>query len=57
MEWAIIFLLFLANVGLTLWTRSESRYDWLHMDNKIDDIHAEIKDLYGRLISIEERKK
>ena len=60
--------LFLANAGLILWFRSESREDWRHMDNKIDAIQEEIKDFHqkymeetkdfhGRLCAIEERRK
>jgi len=48
--------LFLANAGLILWMRSESRADWKHMDAKVDAIHEEIKDFHGRLCAIEERR-
>jgi len=57
MEWIQVLSLFLANAGLVLWMRSESRSDWRHMDNKVDAIHAEIKDFHNRLISIEERNR
>ena len=56
--------LFLANAGLILWMRSESRADWRHMDAKLDSnrdliraIHDEMKDFHHRLCAIEERNK
>lgn len=41
MEWIQVLSLFLANVALILWFRSESRSDWRHMDNKLD-IHVNL---------------
>lgn len=68
MEWLQVISLFLANAGLIVWFRSESRSDWRHMDAKVDAIreetkdfhktmYEEMKDFHGRLIAIEERKK
>jgi len=57
MEWLQVLSLFLANAGLILWMRSESRNDWRHMDSKMDAIHAEMKDFHNRLIHIEMRRK
>jgi hypothetical protein len=57
MEWVQILSLFLANAGLIIWFRSESRNDWKYIDAKIDAIHEEIKDFHGRLCAIEERRK
>jgi hypothetical protein len=68
MEWLQVISLFLANAGLILWFRAESRSDWRHMDNKLDTtvnaireeitaIKEEMKDFHGRLCAIEERKK
>lgn len=61
MEWLQVFSLFLANAGLILWFRTESRNDWKHSDQKIDAmlkaIHEEMKDFHGRLCAIEERNK
>jgi len=61
MEWIQLLSLFLANAGLILWMRSESRSDWRHMDNKLDAsiraIQEEMKDFHDRLIRIEERRK
>lgn len=54
-SWVQIISLFLANAGLILWFRSESRNDWRHIDAKIDAIQEEIKDFHGRLCAIEER--
>ena len=62
-----ILSLFLANAGLIVWFRSESRNDWRHMDAKMDAnnqntqenlkaIRDEIKDFHGRLCAIEERR-
>lgn len=61
MEWLQVLSLFLANTGLVIWMRSESRSDWRHMDNKLDvmhaTMHAEMKDFHDRLINIEMSKK
>lgn len=35
-SWIQILSLFVANAGLILWFRSESRSDWRHMDAKLD---------------------
>lgn len=59
-SWLQIASLFIANAGLILWFRSESRADWRHMDAKIDaqlsGIREEIRDFHGRLCAIEERR-
>lgn len=59
--WIQILSLFLANTGLLLWFRAESRSDWRHMDNKLDisikAIQEEMKDFHGRLCAIEEKNK
>jgi hypothetical protein len=63
-SWIQIISLFLANAGLIIWFRTESRSDWRHMDNKMDkyreetqsiirSIDKEIKDFHSRLIEIE----
>jgi len=61
MDWLQVFSLFLANAGLIIWFRSESRSDWRHMDAKLDAsikaIHEEMKDFHGRLCAIEEARK
>lgn len=48
MEWLQILSLFIANFGLILWFRSESREDWSHIDNKTDQldllIRAEVRE-------------
>ena len=60
-SWIQIISLFLANAGLIIWFRAESRNDWRHMNAKLDAnlkaIHEELKDFHGRLCAIEERKK
>jgi hypothetical protein len=60
MDWGQVLALFLANAGLIIWFRAESRSDWRHMDAKLDaslsGIREEIKDFHGRLCAIEERK-
>jgi hypothetical protein len=67
-SWIQITSLFLANAGLILWFRSESRADWRHMHAKLEAyrtetnalihaIHDEIKDFHGKLSAIEERRK
>ena len=49
MGWLQVFTLFLANAGLIIWFRTESRNDWKHMDAKLDAIQQEIKDFHGKL--------
>lgn len=48
-QWMQVISLFLANAGLVIWFRTESRSDWRHMDNKVDAIQKEIKDFHARL--------
>ena len=55
-SWIQITSLFLANAGLIIWFRAESRNDWRHMDAKLDAIHEEMKDFHGRLCAIEEKR-
>lgn len=64
MEWAQVLAIMLANAGLFLWTRSESRSDYKHLDTKIDAIreltyaiHLEMKDFHSRLCEIEGKRK
>ena len=57
MEWIQIISLFLANAGLIIWFRTESRADWRHMDAKIDAIQLEMKDFHGKLIALETKRK
>lgn len=61
MEWLQVLSLFLANAGLIIWFRAESRNDWRHMDAKLDAsikaIHEEVKDFHGRLCSLEEKRR
>lgn len=61
MDWLQVLSLFLANAGMVIWFRSESRNDWRQMDAKLDAnlkaIHDEIKDFHGRLCAIEEKNK
>ena len=58
--WIQVFSLFLANAGLMIWFRTESRNDWRHMDNKLDTsiraIQEEMKDFHARLCKIEESR-
>lgn len=64
--------LFVANLGVILWFRVESRNDWRHLDSKLETymagmredtkafqeaIRQDIKDFHGRLCAIEERNK
>ena len=67
MDWIQVVSLFLANAGLIIWFRAESRSDWRHCDNHIKAIQDEMKDFHtrlalqdqefkSRLCSIEEKK-
>lgn len=60
-QWIQVISLFLANAGLIIWFRAESRNDWRHMDAKFDGfmkaIQEEIKDFHGRLCEIEAGRK
>jgi len=61
MEWLQVLSLFLANAGLILWFRTESRNDWRHMDIKLDafmkEVQEERKEFHGRLEKIEQEFK
>ena len=56
-SWTQLASLFLANAGLIIWFRTESRNDWRQMDSKLEAIHQEIKDFHARLCVIEEGRK
>mgnify|MGYP001579128930 CR=1 FL=1 len=49
MDWIQILSLFLANAGLIIWFRTESRNDWKHMDSKVDAIQVEMKDFHIKM--------
>lgn len=55
MEWIQVLSLFLANAGLIIWFRTESKSDHVQCINLILAIHTEIKDFHGRLCTIEEK--
>lgn len=56
-SWIQIGSLFLANAGLILWFRSESRSDYRQCIDLIIAIQNEMKDFHGRLCAIEEKNK
>lgn len=56
-SWIQIVSLFLANAGLILWFRSESRSDYRQCIDLIVAIQEEMKDFHGRLCAIEERNR
>lgn len=67
-SWIQIISLFLANAGLILWFRTESRNDWRHMDNKMEEnrretnslitaIQEEMKDFHCKLFQLECEQK
>lgn len=53
--WVQILVLFLANAGLVIWFRNESKNEWQYMDTKLEAMHREMKDFHGRLVALEER--
>jgi hypothetical protein len=59
MEWAQVFVMVITVAGLFLWSRSESKSDYRHMDAKIEAnlqaIRDEMKDFHGKLLILEER--
>jgi hypothetical protein len=57
MDWIQIFTLFLANAGLIIWFRAESRADHRQVIDLIMAIQQEMKDFHGRLCAIEEKNK
>ncbi len=57
MEWLQVLSLFLANAGLIIWFRTESRNDHRQSMDLIIAIKDEMKDFHGRLCAIEERRK
>jgi len=48
-SWMQILTLFIANSGLILWFRAESRNDWRHCDAQIQAIHDEMKEFHTKL--------
>lgn len=67
-SWLQVGALFLANAGLILWFRSESRADWRLMDSKMESFRAEngiliraiqeeMKDFHSKLIKIEMERR
>lgn len=56
MEWAQVLTILLANFGLFLWSRTETRNDYREIRSLIDAIHQEMKDFHGRLCAIEKEK-
>jgi hypothetical protein len=64
MDWTQIFAIIAANAALFFWSRTESKSDIRHMDNKIDAIreltyaiHLEVKDFHNKICRIEEKSK
>jgi hypothetical protein len=61
MQWIQPLTFFLANAGLIIWFRAESRSDWRHMDAKLNaymlQSQQEMKDFHARLCKIEEARK
>lgn len=59
MDWLQVLSLFLANAGLLIWFRQESRIDWRHMDSKLDtymrDSYNERVDFHNNICKIQER--
>ncbi len=43
MDWIQVLSLFLANAGLIIWFRAESRSDWRHMDMKLETFKEEMR--------------
>lgn len=48
-SWMQIGSLFLANAGLIVWFRAESRNDWRHCDAQINAIREEMEDFHTKL--------
>ncbi len=66
-SWIQILSLFVANISVIIWMRTESRNDWRHCDTKlaahqketcdlIKAIQEEMKDFHIRLLMIEKEK-
>jgi hypothetical protein len=56
MEWVQVLMVVVANLGMFLWSRTESRNDYRELRTLIDAIHQEMKDFHGRLCKIEENR-
>lgn len=54
-EWYQVIFMALTVIGVFLWSRSESKADYRHMDAQIQAIHEEVKDFHGRLCDLEAR--
>jgi hypothetical protein len=55
-SWVQICSLFVANAGLILWFRAESRADHRQCIDLVIAIQNEMKDFHGRLCKIEEAR-
>jgi len=60
-EWLQVLFLFLANAGLIIWFRTESRNDWRQTDQEFKQFremwYQESRDFHERLLKIEENRK
>ena len=57
MDWVQVLTIVFANLGMFLWSRSESRADHRMAIELIQAIKDEVKDFHGRLCTIESNKK
>ena len=62
MDWVQFCIFFVGVVGLFIWTRTESRADYRHLEEKMDEFrkenkefHAEMKEFHARLFILEDR--
>lgn len=70
MDWMQFGIFVLSTAGMFLWSRSESRSDIRHLENRIEnkidgliselqtdrrEFHASMRDFHGRLCSLEEK--
>lgn len=54
-QWLPVLSLFLANAGLIIWFRTESRAVWKHSDQNLNQMREEVKDFHWRLCTLEKR--
>ncbi len=55
MDWLQIVTIVLANIGLFLWSRTESRADYREINQILREMKDEMKDFHSRLLILEER--
>jgi len=61
MDWTQVLAIIVSNVGIFLWSRSESKSDYRQLEAStnaiLEGMRADMRDFHGRLCAIEERRR